>query len=149
MAVSAGRRYPSPETQPRTPGRCRRPWAEYRASSRSAVSLVASQDSFAIHESLAARHVARIVAVAVELELQQRGLRGFAGEMLDIRIGPALEVGNIDHVQIGMLRRDARGSQNFAARRPEHVRMQVADGFAAAGQKVERYDIGSIAMPQL
>src|SRR5581483_10032793 len=91
-AASARRRRPWRGRPPRMLARCRRPSAECTASCRSAESRVASQDTFAIQIRFAARHVPRIVAVAIELQDQERRLRGLAGKVLDIRIGAALEV---------------------------------------------------------
>ena len=111
--------------------------------------LVASQNSFAVEIGFAARHVAGVVAVPVELQDQQGRAGGFAGEVLDVGIRPALEIGDVDHVQVGPAGGHARGFQNLAAGDPEHVGVEVVERLPAGHQEIERDDVGAVAVAQL
>src|SRR5690242_19286015 len=75
--------------------------------------LIPSQNSFAIEVSFTPGHIAGVVSVPVELQDEKRRAGGGSGKMLDVRIGPALEICDVDEVQVGAVRSQARGLQDL------------------------------------
>ena len=69
--------------------------------------------------------------------------------MFDERIGAALEIGDVDDVQVGMIPRETPGRKNAAAGIPEHIGMQIVDSRLVKRQKVERQNIDAVEIAQL
>ena len=84
----------------------------------------------------------------VELQHQQRRAGSLAREVLDVGIRPALEIRDVDHVQVGVRTGQARGFQDLAAGGPEHVLVQAGHGLAAGDQEIQRNHVGAIAVAQ-
>jgi hypothetical protein len=87
-----------------------------------------SQHSFAVEISLAARQIARVIPVSIELQNEKRRLRNIAQKILDERIGTALEIRNVNDVKVRFLLREASRRQDAPPRVPKHVGVQVVDG---------------------
>ena len=75
--------------------------------------LITSQNPLTVQVGFAARHVAGIVAVAVELKDQQRRARGLTREVLDVGVRPALEVRDVDDVHVRPRGDQARRRQDL------------------------------------
>src|SRR5450756_1813292 len=73
-----------------------------------------AQEPLAVEVGIAARHGPGVVLVLVELQREERFARGLAHVVLDVRVRPALEVGNVDAVQVREVAHIGRRLQDLA-----------------------------------
>src|SRR5208283_3725479 len=119
------------------------PWRIRRPRGRLRRRLVASQDPFAVQIGFAARHVAGVVAVPVELQRQQRRAGGLAREVLNVGVRAALEIGDVDRCRLGWAAATRAASRIL---RPE-IQYMFARSSAAGSLPVTRKSSGITLAP--
>ena len=85
----------------------------------------------------------------IELQNQEGLLSHFAKEKLDERVRAALEIGDVDDVDIGMSAREPTRRKDATPGVPEHVRVEIVDAFVVKGQKIEWENIDSVEITKL
>ena len=87
--------------------------------------------------------------MAIELQRQEGFTRRFPHEVLDKRVRPALEVGYIDDVQVGLSADYLGYGDDSPAQLPVHVVVDVVDRHAGCGQAVHGDAVDAVVIPQL
>ena len=111
-------------------------------------SVGASEQPFAVEVSFTAREVACVVSVSIKLENEKRRISNFTEKVLHEGIGTALEVAEMDDVDVFVFTGKTARFQNTPPRVPEHVGMKIVGGMIVEGKKIERQDIDSIEITE-
>jgi len=86
--------------------------------------------------------------MAVELQGQERLARCRTHKALHKRIGPALEVRHVDHVEVRVRGDQLRRGQDPSSVFPEHVVVDVADIDIGQGHRIDRHDVHAVVVTE-